>query len=295
MRAPIFALVLLLSCAGPRREPAVRGMPADEPEAPLSVVWVGHATVLIRLDHRFVLTDPNLSASMVAVPRITPPSLTAAELPPLQLVLLSHLHMDHFDLATFRKLPRATEVIFPPGAAAYTGLIRQSRKDVAEFWKPIRRGGLTVTPVPVRHVGGRFLVDALWNKGYAGYIIDGFGKRVFFAGDTAYDRRAFVEIGRRFPGIDLALIPIAPARGGNGHHASPHEAIEIFRDVGARYMIPIHFEAYYSPSVPLDEPRRILEHEVSANHLEGRVFALHTGERWIEPAEGGPRYAARGR
>jgi N-acyl-phosphatidylethanolamine-hydrolysing phospholipase D len=284
---------LIAACAGPRREPAVRGLPKDDPNATLSVVWVGHATVLIRLGHRYVLTDPNLGGALPFVPRITPASLTADELPPLQLVVLSHLHIDHFDRGTMASLPRATEVLFPPGGGGYMGLIRQTKKEAGKYWEPIQRGGLTVTPVPVMHAGGRFIVDALWNKGYAGYIIDGFGKRVFFAGDTGYDKRAFVDIARRFPGIDLALIPIAPAKGGNLNHANPREALEIFRDVGAKYMIPIHYEAYHSTAVPIDVPRRQLEDEVEKDALQARVFALYTGERWVLPDDGSAPWVTR--
>ena len=279
---------LLAACASPRQEPAVRGLPRDDPSATLSVVWVGHATVLIRLGHRFVLTDPNLSGSMVVVPRITPPSLTADQLPPVQFVLLSHLHIDHFDRPTLRKLPRNTEVLFPPDAASYLHLIRQQRKQAMEFWKPIERGGLKITAVPVRHAGGRFVVDALWNRSSAGYVIEGSGRRVFFAGDTGYDEKIFAQIGQRYPGIDLALLPIAPARGGNPNHASPEEALRIFRDLGARYMVPIHFEAYHSMAVPLGEPRKQLAQAVEKSGLQGRVFALYTGERWVEPDDGGP-------
>jgi N-acyl-phosphatidylethanolamine-hydrolysing phospholipase D len=279
---------ILAACVGATREPAVRGLPRDDPSAALSIVWVGHATVLIRLAHRFVLTDPNLGGNIFVQQRVTPPSLTPEEVPPLQLIVLSHTHVDHFDRATFGRLPRDTEVIFPPGTSAYMSIISQSRKETSKFFEPISRGGVTVTPVPVMHSGGRYLVDALWNKGYAGYIIDGFGKRVFFAGDTGYDKKAFIDIGKRFPGIDLALIPIAPAKGKNPSHADPREAVQIFLDTGAKYMIPIHFEAYHSMAVPLDEPRKQLAAEVEKRGLQGRVFALYTGERWIEPDGGEP-------
>jgi L-ascorbate metabolism protein UlaG (beta-lactamase superfamily) len=286
---------LMAACAGPRRDPAVRGLPKDDPKATLSVVWVGHATVLIRLGHRFVLTDPNLGGSLLVVPRITPASLAPDQLPPLQMVVLSHLHIDHFDRWTLRRIPANTEIVFPPGSAEYLGLVHQRRKESGKFWEPIERGGLKVTPVPVMHVGGRFLVDALWNKGYAGYVIEGLGRRVFFAGDTGYDEKAFKEIGERFPGIDLALIPIAPAKGGNARHASPREAVRIFEDVRARYMVPIHFEAYHSTAVPLDEPRRQLAEEVARKQLEQRVFPLYTGERWVEPDDGSAPWVTRER
>jgi N-acyl-phosphatidylethanolamine-hydrolysing phospholipase D len=276
-------------CVSTTREPAVRGMPRDDPSAVLSVVWVGHATVLMRFAHRFILADPNLGGNIFIQQRITPPSLTPEEIPPLQLIVLSHTHVDHFDTATFARLPRDTEVIFPPGASAYMSIIGQTPKETSKFFEPISRGGITVTPVPVMHSGGRYVVDALWNKGYAGYIIDGFGKRVFFAGDTGYDKKAFLEIGKRFPGIDLAMIPIAPAKGNNPNHADPQEAVQIFLDTGAKYMIPIHFEAYHSMAVPLDEPRKQLAAEVEKRGLSGRVFALYTGERWVEPQTGDPQ------
>ena len=284
---------LIAACAGARREPAVRGLPKDDPSASLSVVWVGHATVLLRLGHRFLLTDPNLGGALFVVPRVTPASLTPDELPPLQMVLLSHLHIDHFDRWTMRRLPASTEVIFPPGTNGYLSLVRQTKKESGEYWKPIERGGLTITPVPVKHVGGRFLVDGLWNRGFTGYVIEGFGHRVFFAGDTGKDDGAFAEIARRFPGIELALIPIAPAKGGNPDHANPKEAVDIFQQVGAKYMIPIHFEAYHSTAVPLDEPRRELAEEVARRGLSDRVFALYTGERWVEPEDGAAPWVTR--
>ena len=88
------------------------------------------------------------------------------------------------------------------------------------------------------------MVDALWNKGYAGYIVEGAGKRIFFAGDTGYDKDAFIEVGKRFPGIDLALIPIAPAKGGNLGHADP-EVISALTDAlagGTSYGAPNELE-----------------------------------------------------
>ena len=115
---------------------------------------------------------------------------------------------------------------------------------------------------------------------------------MYFAGDTGYDPRMFREIGARFPGIDLAFIPIAPARPGRKSdrwgHASPEEALDIFRDVGAAAMVPIHFEAYYSRGSDHGAPRRRLLAEVERRGLSDRVFALRTGER-IAVGDAGPR------
>jgi len=282
VRAPLLVCLALVACAATHHEPAVRGMPVDDPKASLSALWVGHATVLLRFGRRFVLTDPNLGGSIMVVPRVTPPSLKPRDLPSIDVAVISHLHVDHFDTWTVRRMGRRAEVIYPAGGESYMGSVEQRTRPL-QPWETVERAGLRITAVPVHHSGGRFLVDALWNHASSGYVIEGGGRTVFFAGDTGYDERAFKEIGRRFPAIDLALVPIAPARGGNRNHASPKEALQIFADVGARYMIPIHFEAYHSTAVPLDEPRRILGEEVQRLGLQGRVFALRTGERWMLP------------
>src|SRR5206468_4088665 len=147
-----------------------------------------------------------------------------------------------------------------------------------------------VTAVPARHSGGRFFVDGFVNNSFAGYVVEAGGHRAFFAGDTGYDRELFREIGRRLGSIDLAFIPIAPARGGSSGHACPSEPLDIYRDLGARFMIPIQFEAFYSAVVPYEEPRRLLGEAVAARGLGQSVFALRTGERWVMPDDGRAPY-----
>jgi L-ascorbate metabolism protein UlaG (beta-lactamase superfamily) len=224
------------------------------------------------------------------VPRETPASLHTWELPPIDVALLSHMHLDHFDAPTLRKLGPRPLVVYPHGGEAYDDEILQPRKRALSPWESVETAGLRITAVPARHQGGRYGLDSLWNHAYTGYVIEGFGHRVFFAGDTGYDPRMFHEIGKRFPGIEIAFIPIAPGKKA-GHvdrwgHANPREALDIFADVGARYMVPIHFEAYYSRGTDHGGPRRELKAAVHARGLERRVFALHTGERIVLESTG---------
>ena len=275
------------------REPAVRGLPRDEPSAALSAVWVGHATVLLRMGHRNVLTDPNLGGPLLIMPRITPASLTAREVPPLDAVLISHMHFDHFDERTLRKLGPRPAVFFPQQGAGYASRIDQPRKRALATWEQVKVGDLTITAVPARHSGGRYGLDALWNHAYTGYVIEGAGRRVFFAGDTGYDPAIFKEIGRRFPGIDVAFIPIAPTRNDDGRkdrwgHCGPRQALDIFAEVGAKYMVPVHYEAYFADDRRVGEPRRKLMEEIDKRGLRDRVFALRTGERFVYPDHGMP-------
>ena len=287
----VAVLPLVCGCMVAHQEPAVRGLPPDDRAAPLSAVWVWHATVLLRIGNRTVLTDPNLSGAILVVPRETPASLRASELPRIDVALISHMHMDHFDAPTVRKLGRDTAVFFPDGGQAYADEIAQPRKRPLKVWESLEVRGLTITAVPARHQGGRYGVDALWNHAATGYVIEGAGRRVYFAGDTGYDPKIFREIGARFPGIDLAFIPIAPAHPGRAldrwGHASPEQALDIFHDVRAAAMVPIHFEAYYSRG-DHGAPRRRLLAEVARRGLGDRVFALHTGER-IALGDGAPK------
>lgn len=285
------ALLLLAGCNLDfgHRPAAVHGIPVDDSSAPVSAVWIGHSSVLLRLGDKKILADANFSNHQSLYPRLTEPSITREELPPVDVVLVSHLHVDHYDAETLESLGSGPAGVFPHGAKLYTPGLPE-HVDYLATWSTMDEHGVEITAVPARHSGGRWFVDGFANSSYTGYIIDYAGHRAFFAGDTGYDAHAFKEIGQRFPGIDVAFIPIAPARGGNSTHASPEEALDIFRDVGARFMIPIHYEAFYSSVVPYGEPRKRLTAAAEARGLSDRVFALHTGERWVMPDDGRAPY-----
>lgn len=278
----------LSGCAGPWT-PAVRGLPVDLPEAPLSVVWVGHATTIVRLGPARVLTDAHFGDRLFVMPRETPASLGPGELPRIDVAIHSHLHFDHFDRASLAALPAEVPALFPAGSARYLTALGRRHAEL-EPWAAIRVGGLRITAVPVAHFGGRYGIDALWNRSYTGYVIEGAGRTVFFAGDTGADPERFRAIARRFPRIDLALVPIAPYFGssGNAVHVDPGEALDIFEQTVARYMIPIHYEAYYGLFGRHSTPRERLSQLVARRGLEDRVFALQPGQRWILPSDRGP-------
>lgn len=273
-----------LACAGAPRAAHVRGLQPDWAEGELSVTWIGHATALVKIGPQVVLTDPSLGGTLFIVPRDTEPAVRAEDLPPIDVALVSHLHWDHFDRGTLGKLRPTMTVVLPPGSEGYTTGLRQTRRETLAAWERTQVGGLTITSVPASHFGGRYGFDALVNESYAGYVIEGHGRRLFFAGDTGYHPELFREIGRRFPGIELALVPIAPYRPGrigSPVHATPIEALAIFRDLGAEHMIPIHYEHYFTQfGGGYDRPRTELERAIAQEGLQGRVHALRTGELW---------------
>ncbi len=273
---------LTCTCAGAGLEPAVRGMPIDHPQAELSAVWVGHATVLIRMGKRHILTDPNLAQRLLILSRDTPASMTPQQLPKASAILISHLHLDHYDRWSLQQLPYQGKVVFPDGAQPYATNLKHLRGYLAPH-ESVHVDGLKITAVPVSHFGGRYGIDALWDRSYAGYIIEDGKHRVFFAGDTGYDEQIFKDIKERYGKIDLALIPIAPYRGdsGNSVHVNPAEALKIFADIGADYMIPIHYEAFYGMFGNYALPRKDLNKATKEAGLQKKVYALKTGERWV--------------
>lgn len=257
------------------------------PNANLAVSWAGHATVLIQIHDKIIVTDPFLTKTLgMVVKRYVKTALDPAILTKVDATVVSHIHFDHFSYGSLDLLPKNGILAVPLGAAEYTPDF--GFKEVAELkpWQMIERDGLRITAVPVQHFTGRYGFDGAWlgTLGYTGYVIQYKEFTVFFAGDTGYNPEIFKEIGRRFT-IDLAIVPIAPgSSGGMGSrvHANPLGALQIFKDVGAKYMMPMHFGTmFYGPTANPDEPIRFLREAAARENLSGSIIGLEAGEQRI--------------
>ncbi len=257
------------------------------PGARLSVLWVGHATVLIQLGDRFVLTDPVFTSSVGQLSqRLVEPGLRAEDLPQLDAVLISHLHFDHLSLGSLELIQhKVGTLLMPQGGLVYLTDFPFRARELGR-WQTWEHAGLRITAVPVMHNGFRYGADAAWMKtSFTGYVIRYRGVSVYFPGDTAYDRRDFVETRRRFPHLDLALLPIAPIEPRafmRRSHLDPAQALDAFSDLGARWMIPIHYGTFVNgldePGQPLRELRQAMRARGAAG---GRVDVLRIGERLV--------------
>jgi N-acyl-phosphatidylethanolamine-hydrolysing phospholipase D len=253
----------------------------------LAVSWVGHATVLIQIHDKIIVTDPFFTNTMGFVAkRFVGPGLDPALLTRVDATLISHIHFDHFDYGSIDKLPKNGILAVPKGAAEYAPDFGFS--DIYEMkpWDIIERDGVKITAVPAQHFTGRYGLDGAWlgNLGYTGYVIEVEGVTVFFAGDTGYNAELFKEIGKRFK-VDLAIVPIAPgSSGGLGSriHANPAGALMIFKDLGARYMMPMHFGTLFygsdaNPTEPMNRLKELAAHE----GLSDNIVGLEIGEQRI--------------
>jgi len=233
--------------------------PRRWPDRGLFAAWLGHSTVLLKMDGFTILTDPvfsdraglHLGPVTLGVKRLVAPALEAHQLPKIDLVLLSHAHMDHTDLPSLRALEsRHTAVI---NAVRTSDLLRVQRwRRVAELgWGECERAGpASVRAFEVNHWGARMRTDNY--RGYNGYLIECGGHRVLFSGDTAITS-AFRSLRSRRP-IDLAIMPIGAYNPWIHFHCTPEEAWQMASDAGAEHILPVHHQTFPLGREPMFEP-----------------------------------------
>jgi len=235
----------------------------------LTAAWLGHATVLINLQGSLLLTDPALERRIgigrgfatLGPRRLVEPALRPRDLPRLDLVLLSHAHMDHTDLGTLRRLPASTRVVVQSGNR---DLVRRfHRVDELAWGENLDAGGVRIESTEAAHWGARTITDR--HRGYGGYLIQKGGRTVLFAGDTAYTD--LLDRYRSRGPIDLAILPIGAYDPWIANHASPEQAWAMFKALGAEYVLPVHHSTFRLSRESVDEPIR-------------RFLAAAGRERW---------------
>jgi N-acyl-phosphatidylethanolamine-hydrolysing phospholipase D len=257
------------------------------PDARLAVLWVGHATCLIQMDDKFILTDPNLTNAVGQISkRLVEPGIDPRNLPMLDAILISHLHYDHLSFGSLELIENKSRILFAPkGGLDYIPKYAFPCVELVR-WESWEQDGLRITAVPVKHVGWRYGIDSEWmTTSFTGYILQYHGMTVYFGGDQAYDSTFYKETGRRFPNIDLALLPIAPInpRGFMQRtHTDPKEALHVMADLKAKQMMPIHFDTFINSSDTLGEAPAALREAMQANGLTERdVSILRIGEQKV--------------
>lgn len=274
----------------------VENHPALRLSAPLgprdvALTFVGHASMLVQFAGVNVLTDPVWSsrASPVAFAgprRVREPGIPFADLPRIDIVLVSHNHYDHMDVATLRRLRGAFDPAFVCALGDREKFLALGITKVTEldWWDSCRVGPCDLTFVPTQHFSGRGVLDrnrALWG----GFMITVGGVRVLFGGDAAYSSH-FSAIAARLGSPDIALLPIGaydPRWFMKLVHMNPDEAVRAHLDLGARRSVGIHFGCFQLTEEAIDQPLRDLEaarsvHGVSADAFfvlsEGRTEIL---------------------
>lgn len=270
-----------------------------KPNVRLSALWIGHATVLIQMDDKVIITDPFLTETAGEFARRTvEPGIEIKNLPQCDIILISHSHFDHLSLGSLELLEekghKKSSLIFPNGLENYIpdydmNLIKLKNDNGYEngvIGETRIISGVKVTSVYSQHWAGRYGLDGyFWgDKAFTGYILEYKGMSVYFAGDTGYDSLKFKKIGEMF-NIDLALIPIGPCaecnQCGTYNHVFPVDAYELYKDVNPKWMIPIHYGTLHFAQADPMEPKRVFRELVQKNDMQDRIFILNIGEQKI--------------
>lgn len=250
----------------------------------LVITMIGHVTLLIQVAGRNILTDPVWSdraspVSFAGPKRVTAPGIRFEDLPPIDTVLISHNHYDHLDIASLRRLQadHAPVMVMPLGNDAIVArAVPNARIRVGDWHDRIMLGDdAAVTLTPATHWSSRGLRDrrmALW----AGFWIDVAGRSIWFAGDTGYgDGAVFRDMAVRHGSPDVALIPIgayAPRWFMAAQHVDPAGAVQIFRDIGGRRALGIHWGTFQLTDEPREEPRDELADALALAEIDAERF-----------------------
>jgi L-ascorbate metabolism protein UlaG (beta-lactamase superfamily) len=279
----------LLELRRPIAPAPARPRPQEWPNDRLTAAWLGHSTVLLNFFGVTILTDPVLFPRIgirlpfltIGPKRLTKPALRFHDLPPIDLVLLSHAHFDHIDTRTLHRFERRTQVVT---ASRTRDLLRWTRlHEITELrWNEIHRvqgaaGELLVRAFRVKHWGARMQYDNY--RGYNGYILEREGRRVIFAGDTALTTD-FAELRDERP-FDLAIMGIGAYQPWIRSHCTPEQAIAMADAAGARYLMPVHHQTFKLSFEPFREP--IERFCAALQHQPERIAWREIGETFVLP------------
>jgi len=250
-------------------------------DAAAVITFIGHASFLIQTPHGNLLIDPVYSQhagpfGVLGPRRVRQPGVRFEDLPAIATVLLSHNHYDHCDVPTLRRIATRwhPQVITPLGNARVLRSAGLRRVEERDWWQAAAADSLSITVTPARHFSARTPFDrnrALWG----GFVIGVGARKIYFAGDSAYDA-CFRQIGERFAPIDLALIPIGayePRWFMKYVHMNPEEAVQAHVDLQAVRSIGMHFGTFQLTAEAIDDPVRGLAEACQRRNLAAGAFS----------------------
>jgi L-ascorbate metabolism protein UlaG (beta-lactamase superfamily) len=244
-------------------------------ESDVGLTWIGHASFLVQTAQHSVLVDPNWAKWLKGIKRVRHPGLSIHDLPSIDLVLVTHAHFDHLDRKSLREIAANQPIVVPFEVGNLVHDLGFHTVHELGYWESHQHGEVQVTLTPCRHWGARLLHDS--HRGFGGYLIQAGGRTVFHCGDTAYFD-GFTEIGRCHP-IDVALLPIGAYDPPSGRevHMNPEQAVRAFLELGARYLVPMHYGSFRLSYEPLEEPLERFLACARSHGIEDRIRVMTEG------------------
>jgi len=275
--------------------PAFTPDPRSWNDNEITVAWIGHATVLINFLGTKIITDPVLGERIgldlaglftLGPRRLVLPALTYDQLPPIDLILLSHAHMDHLDIPTLRKFDRSIPVVIAKNTLDVIEDLGFDQVYEMDWGEWTSAAGVRIEAMEVTHFGWRYPWEKDRSKGfhegrsYNAYCLTRNGRSIFFGGDTAYHER-FRALKERGTAIELAILPIGAYDPWIRAHANPEQALAMADHMGAYHVLPIHWGTFIQSEEPTGEPIQRLKK--AAGSRSDRIVLDAVGKSWVCP------------
>jgi N-acyl-phosphatidylethanolamine-hydrolysing phospholipase D len=246
----------------------------------IRLTWVGHSTFLLQHQGRNILTDPIFGNCQPlpfgALRRRSPPGISFDGLPPIHDILISHSDYDHLDAPTIKALGNGVRYWVPSGLSGWFRKREITTCQELGWWESASLAKeITIHGVPAQHASARNVFDRDRTH-WCGWVLQSSNRSIYFAGDTGYSP-SFREIGRRFGGFDLSMIPIgaySPRWLMQPMHLNPAEAVKVHMDVASRLSIACHWGTFRLTDEPLNEPPELLAQELCAQHIDPPNFRV---------------------
>ena len=251
------------------------------------ITWIGHATFLIQVQNKNILTDPVFGNIAFLFKRYLPSGIQLSLLPPIDYILISHNHWDHMDLASLFQLKSRNpqmKLLVPAGNALW---FEKRGFLVSEYswWEKVTFDDITFSFLPSVHWSGRGLFDqnkTLWGSWMITERLT--QTKIYFGGDSAFGDH-FIQIAEEFKNIDVALLPIGPCEPSDWMqrmHMNSIQAIQAFKILQASKMIPMHWGTFPFGTEASIEPIRKLQNEVRKRCLDTTsVICLKVGQQFL--------------
>jgi L-ascorbate metabolism protein UlaG (beta-lactamase superfamily) len=278
----------------------------DEPPAPaplrpdpttwsdttITAAWIGHSTVLLNMFGVWIITDPVFSSRIglnvaglftIGPRRLVEPALLIDDLPPIDIILLSHAHMDHLDIPSLRRFGRNIPVVMAKNTADVIGDLGFETVYELDWGQWTAIGDLRIEAIEVQHFGWRYPWEQDRSRGYRdgrsynAYLLTVNDRHVVFGGDTAYQEH-FSAIGRRGLTVDLAIMPIGAYDPWIKNHANPEQALAMADQLNAYHVLPVHWQTFIQSEEPTGEPIERLKK--AAGQRRDRIVVDSIGQTW---------------
>lgn len=289
-------------------DPLFRPDPSVWDDTTVTAAWLGHATVLVNFFGMKIITDPVLSDRVglnigdlftIGPRRLIRAALTFEQLPPIDLILLSHAHLDHLDISTLKRFDRTIPVIMAKNTHDVIEVLEFETVYELDWGRWTAIGDLRVEALEVKHFGWRYPWEQDRSRGfpegrsYNAYLLSRNGASIVFGGDTAYQEH-FRALRRRELEINLAIMPIGAYDPWIHNHANPEQALAMADHMGAYHVLPIHWGTFIQSEEPTSEPIQRLKQAATAQ--PDRIALEAVGQSWAldAAAESTPQPAGAG-